>query len=165
MAGQITMTQDEFRELAYGRGGKSRSKPKETRAAIEPIKSPHEAGKLLIAINLPINLENDNNGQGHGWSRTSKRRNQIESEIRAAGHVRAPFEFKVRLVVMRVLGKRQKLWDDDSVLRGSAKQLIDSLVACGWFVDDKPKWLKVDQAQWVPQIREKPSVTIQVFSL
>ena len=163
---QEQMTQEEFREIAYGRGGKPRSRPKEKRVAIEPIMSPHEPGKLLIAINLPhVDLKNDNNGQGHGWKRTAQRRESIESEIRAAGHVRAPFEFKVRLVVMRVLGKRQKLWDDDSVLRGSAKQLIDSLVACGWFVDDKPKWLKVDQTQWVPQIRENPSVTIQVFSL
>lgn len=165
MAAQITMTQDEFRELAYGSGGKPRTRPKEKRIAIEPIRSPHEPDKMLIAINLPIDLKNDNNGQGHGWKRTAQRRESIESEIRAAGHVRAPFEFKVRLVVMRVLGKRQKLWDDDSVLRGSAKQLIDSLVACGWFVDDSTKWLKVDQAQWVPQVRDKPSVTIQVFSL
>ena len=162
---QETMSQDEFRELAYGRGGKPRSNPAERRVAIQPIPSPHESGKLLIAINLPIKLENDNNGQGHGWKRTAKRRESIESELRAAGHIRVPFEFKVRLVVMRVLGKRQKLWDDDSVLRGSAKQLIDSLVACGWFVDDSVKWLKVEQTQWVPQIREKPSVTIQVFSL
>ena len=162
---QEQMSQDEFRELAYGRGGKRRLQPKSKRVSIEPIKSPHKPDKLLIAINLPIDLTNDNNGQGHGWRRTAERRNSIESEIRAAGHVRAPFEFKVRLIVIRVLGKRQKLWDDDSVLRGSAKQLIDSLVACGWFVDDKPKWLKVDQEQQVPKVRGKPSVTIQVYSL
>lgn len=43
---------------------------------------------------------------------------------------------RVGLVVERVLGPRQRLWDHDSTLRG-AKELIDSLVTYGLLLDDK----------------------------
>jgi len=45
---------------------------------------------------------------------------------------------RVGLVVERVLGKRQRLWDHDSTLRG-AKELVDSLVTYGILEDDSAK--------------------------
>lgn len=44
----------------------------------------------------------------------------------------------VGLVIERVLGKRQRLWDHDSTLRG-AKELVDSLVTYGILQDDNAK--------------------------
>ncbi len=45
---------------------------------------------------------------------------------------------RVGLVIERVLGPRQRLWDHDSTLRG-AKELVDSLVTYGILEDDNAK--------------------------
>ena len=47
---------------------------------------------------------------------------------------------RVGLVVKRVLGKRQRLWDADSALRG-AKELIDATVDTGLLSDDSMKYV------------------------
>lgn len=52
-----------------------------------------------------------------------------------------PFEKKVDIIVTRVLGKGQRYWDQDSVLRGNAKQLIDSFVDAELLNDDSVKWV------------------------
>jgi len=45
---------------------------------------------------------------------------------------------RVGLVIERVLGPRQRLWDHDSTLRG-AKELVDSLVTYGILEDDNAR--------------------------
>ena len=77
---------------------------------------------------------------------------------------REPFKFPVRVVLTRILGPKQRLWDADSVLRGSAKQLIDGLVDAGWFVDDGPKYItEMDGRQDKSNRTEGPAVLIEVF--
>lgn len=90
---------------------------------------------------LPIELTNGNDGRGHKWFRTAKVRQDIEIQIRQLGLVRDPFEFPVKLEITRILGKGQRLWDMDSILRGNSKELIDALCNCGWFWDDSPRWI------------------------
>jgi hypothetical protein len=98
---------------------------------------------LLHRAELPIELTNGNDGRGSKWFSSAKRRKQIEALLIATGHRRAtPFEGQVRLVVTRVMAKRQKAWDADSWQRGNLKELIDALVVIGWFVDDGPKWIQ-----------------------
>lgn len=118
-----------------------------------------------LGIMLPIELTNGNDGRGSTFWSSNKRRQDMESELRLLGHVRQPFDEKVALVrVTRILGKRQRLWDPDSIGRGSAKELIDSLVACGWFVDDSAKWIEnVDYRQDDTQRDKGPATRIEVF--
>ena len=47
------------------------------------------------------------------------------------------------LGLTRVLGPKERLYDTDNLV-GGAKQLIDAMVSCGWFVDDSPKFLVVN---------------------
>ena len=55
------------------------------------------------------------------------------------------------------------LWDADSVLRGNAKELIDSLTALGWFHDDSPKWIvAVDGRQDASRREIGPMVEVEV---
>jgi hypothetical protein len=47
----------------------------------------------------------------------------------------------VGIQVERCLGPRERHWDADSILRGSAKQLIDSLVEVGLLTDDSTQYI------------------------
>jgi hypothetical protein len=121
-------------------------------------------GMLVLSVTLPMELTNKNKGQGHSWHHTAGDREDCETCLRALGHVRKPFTTKMNMRITRILGKRQHLWDQSSVLRGSAKQLEDALVSCGWFVDDSPEWIGlVIGDQEVPAKRGKPQVKIEVF--
>lgn len=91
---------------------------------------------------LPIELTNGNDGRGSKWFSSAKVRKQIEAALRATDHTRKqPHKPGVTLTITRILGPGQRLWDSDSIGRGNAKELVDALVACGWFVDDGPKWI------------------------
>lgn len=96
-------------------------------------------GQLLLDIVLPIELSNRNDGQGHSFWRTDADKRRFKNLLSA--YKRKPFLIPVFIVVTRVLGKGQKLWDYDSGLRGSWKQLQDSLVDAGWFYDDGPGYI------------------------
>tara|TARA_R110002110_G_scaffold116667_3_gene288278 strand:- start:393 stop:671 length:279 start_codon:yes stop_codon:yes gene_type:complete len=77
---------------------------------------------------------------------------------------REPFEFPVQIRLTRIIGPRQRLWDADSVLRGSAKQILDALVAIGWFHDDGPRWItSATGVQDASQRENGPAVMIEVF--
>jgi hypothetical protein len=121
-------------------------------------------GRPVLWVTLPIELTNKNDGQGHSWHRTAKDRLDYETCLKALGHVRKPFKTKMNMRITRILGRGQRLWDQSSVLRGSAKQLEDALVSCGWFVDDSPEWIGlVIGDQEVPTKRGRPQVKIEVF--
>lgn len=117
----------------------------------------------LLTVTLPIELTNSNDGRGFNYRRTGKWRHAIESELRMLGQVRQPFEFPVTVHITRILGKGQRYWDADSILRGNSKELIDSLVAVGWFVDDSYKWITtVTGSQDDRRRNEGPAITITV---
>jgi hypothetical protein len=98
---------------------------------------------ILHSAELPIELNNGNDGRGGKWFSSAKVRTKIEALLRATGHVRPkPFDRAVCLLVTRILGPRQQKWDADSYQRGNLKELIDALVVCGWFVDDGPKFIE-----------------------
>ena len=95
----------------------------------------------MHTLTLPIRLTNDNGGRTQHWSRAAKRKSDYQTAVRLIGGKRLPFAVPVRLTVTRIIGPRERLWDADSIGRGSVKELIDSLVACGWLNDDGPKWV------------------------
>lgn len=116
----------------------------------------------ILSKILPVELTNRNDGQGHSWFRTAHEKERILRIL--TGQKREPFRFPVRITVTRILGKRQRLWDADSVLRGNAKQLIDSLTDLGWWVDDSPEWITDAQGHQDATRRDKgPAVLIEVF--
>ena len=90
---------------------------------------------------LPFVLTNGNDGRGSKWFSSAKARKGFEDKLRTLRLIRSPFLFPVKVHVVRVLGKRQRLWDTSSIGRGNYKELEDALVACGWFYDDSPKYI------------------------
>jgi hypothetical protein len=117
---------------------------------------------LLLSRLLPIELTNGNDGRGSKWFKSSKIRKQIA--IVLFTEKRKPFDYPVAIRITRILGRKQQLWDSDSVGRGNAKELIDSLVELGWFHDDGPKWIThCDYRQDSSQRENGPSVLVEVF--
>ena len=98
---------------------------------------------LLKKITLPIELTNNNAGRTQHFGRSASQRKKYERLIRKEFGQQKPFDVSVQLVVIRVLGKNQRLWDYSSVLRGNWKEIEDALVACGFLHDDGPEYVKL----------------------
>lgn len=122
-------------------------------------------GRLIETLTIPMVLTNRNDGQGHHWGRTNSEKKWISHLFVTLGLEREfPFDFKVSLVITRILGKGQRLWDSDSVGRGNAKQLIDSMVDAGWFADDNAKYIRpVYYEQDETQRQNGPAVKIDIY--
>jgi len=127
------------------------------------VKSIDRVGErpTVFHVTLPINLTNRNDGQGHSWHRTAAEKKRIGA---ALNHLkREPFGYRVDLVITRILGKGQRLFDPDSIGRGNAKQLIDTLTQLGWWHDDSAKWIRhVDYRQDDTQRGTGPCVLIEI---
>lgn len=119
--------------------------------------------KPLLDMTLDIELTNNNTGKSYRWRR-KRDRDGFEQLLKAWNLVRTPFDVPVRVVVTRILGPRQSMWDYSSGLRGNYKELEDALVACGWWHDDGPRWIRdVAFRQDASQRVNGPKVRIQVF--
>ena len=119
--------------------------------------------RLLHKATFPFELTNGNDGRGSKWFSSSKLRIQFEKQLRDLGHVRTPFDRKVIVRVTRHWAKRQREWDSSSVGRGNWKEIEDALVACGWFVDDGPKYIRETRYLQVPSVDCVPRTTVEVF--
>ena len=118
----------------------------------------------LLDVTLPIELTNGNDGRGSRWFKSSNVRKKLETTLRTLGLVRKPFDRQVRLTVIRIVGKGQRLWDASSVGRGNWKELEDAMVVCGWFHDDGPKWIsEVRFYQDDTQRHVGPAVRVVVY--
>ncbi len=117
-----------------------------------------------IELVMPVRLTNANNGQTKHYRPTAKFRKDCGAWCKVWFPGKRPFDHPVRLVVTRILAKGQQLWDEDSIGRGNAKQLIDSMVACGIFHDDQRKWItNVDYRQDANQRLDYPRVSVRII--
>lgn len=112
-------------------------------------------------IVLPVKLTNSNNGQGRAWFSSAKERKRLHRLLMGFRR-KQPFG-RSDVVITRILGKRERLWDSPNILRGNAKQLIDTLVELGWWEDDGPKFIRHCDGRQDPDRRhEGPAVEIEV---
>lgn len=75
-----------------------------------------------------------------------------------------PFDEIVDISVLRILGKGQRLWDPDSILRGNCKQLLDSVVDAKILVDDSTRWVgRILGEQCDSQRDRGPSIEISFW--
>jgi len=86
------------------------------------------AENKMITLEIPIPLTNNNDGQSRHWSKANQHKQTFAKTLAIMRMKATPPERKQRVTITRILGKGQSLWDADSVLRGNAKQLLDSLV-------------------------------------
>ena len=120
----------------------------------------------MITFTLPVELSNNNTGQTRHFSAAIKQKKMFASTLSAMGLKSTPPPFKQSVVITRILGKRQSLWDADSVLRGNAKQLLDALVDAGYFVDDGPKYItEVIGRQDATDRASGPAIRVEIFEV
>lgn len=116
----------------------------------------------IVTELLPVELTNRNDGQGYSWHRTATEKKQLRLQL---NHLkRKPFNFRIDVVLTRILGKGQRFFDPDSIGRGNAKQIVDALTGLGWWVDDSAKHIdKFDYRQNGSQRENGPKVLIEIY--
>lgn len=122
--------------------------------------------KPILSVVLPVEMNNRNDGQGHAYYRTAKEKKELAATLGHSmlGLRRTPFEHRVDLMLTRILGKGQRLFDPDSIGRGNAKQIIDTLTDLGWWHDDSSKYIRhCDYRQDDSQRENGPSVLIEIW--
>ncbi len=118
----------------------------------------------ICSVRFEIELDNGNTGRGNQWFSSARLRKQYERQLLSEGFLREPFGFPVRLELTRILGPNQRKWDADSILRGNAKEIIDAMVAIGFFVDDSPKYIvSVIGLQDDNDRKSGPAIKIDIF--
>ena len=119
---------------------------------------------LLHSAILPIELKNANTGRTRQFGVSNRERKQYARLLKTLGHRRKPFAAQTDVVVTRILGSNQRLWDASSVLRGNWKELEDALVEAGWWWDDDVTWIRLVLGTQDPTRRELgPAVQIDAY--
>jgi hypothetical protein len=96
----------------------------------------------MIRVILDYQLTNSNAGQSRHWSNHHRQNKIAIAAVQAVESQKVAFGRPVAIRVVRVIGKRGRFYDPDSILRGvAAKCLIDAFVSCGWLVDDSAKFV------------------------
>lgn len=118
---------------------------------------------MTLVLQLPIELTNGNEGRSKHWGSAAKRRSEYEGIIRLLRPNPRPVETPVRLTITRVLGRKQRLYDADSLARGNAKEIIDAIVAAGFLPDDGPRHVVAcEYRQDASRRREGPSTVVEI---
>lgn len=63
-------------------------------------------------------------------------------------------DYRQLVTVTRIMGPKERLFDDMNIPGGSAVELVDSLVHLGWLFDDSPRYL-------TPEFRQERHKTIR----
>ena len=96
----------------------------------------------LHGFTIPIELQNRNKGQGRHWGGTNTDKRNAVKTLATLPNPFDGIDLPVSLVVTRILGRGQRLWDVDSVLRGNWKQIQDAMVTVGWIAGDDTRYIK-----------------------
>ena len=70
-----------------------------------------------------------------------------------------------RATVTRILGPRERRFDQQNVGAGSAIELIDALTRAGFWVDDSETWLETRFEQAANEKVRGPAVTVEIIAL
>lgn len=116
-----------------------------------------------ITILLPMALSNNNAGQTRHWTAAAEQKQEFEYALHRLRLRGTPSPLRQRVTITRILGRGERLWDADSVLRGNAKQLLDALVDAGYFVDDGPRYIsEVTGKQDDSRRKDGPAIKVEI---
>ena len=127
---------------------------------------------LDYTIRIFRELNNGNSGRSKHWTHAHSERRAWRKaldnacvilsngdELAFYDYVREPPDYMQGLIVRRVLRAKQSRYDCDSLLRGNAKECIDSLVEAGVAKDDNTKYI-----EWVIGVQDADRREIGPFT-
>lgn len=136
---------------------------------------------MICRMIIEKKLNNGNEGRTKHWTAAARSRKEwmiavANCEVEHQGECMdgetfiscilsgRPLQKRVDIVVTRVLGPRERMYDPDSILRGNAKELIDSIVEAGYLADDSAKHIEtVVGKQDDSQRPNGPFTIIEIF--
>ena len=136
-----------------------RSDPSTAETTAAPTSAP-------LTLTLPIQLLSKNARDKLHYRARHKLRRDYGAIIELIYPRRAdPPKVKQRATVTRVLGPRERPFDEQNVGAGSAVELIDALSAAGFWVDDAPRWLETVFTQGDRPGVTGPAVVVEIEPL
>ena len=119
-----------------------------------------------LTLVLPIQLLSKNARDKLHYRARHKLRREYQAVIELTYPRRGePPRVKQRVTVTRVLGPRERPFDEQNVGAGSAVELIDALTAAGFWVDDAPRWLETAFKQGDNPAVKGPAVVVEIEPL
>jgi hypothetical protein len=120
----------------------------------------------LLTLVLPIQLKSKNERDRMHW-RQQRAMRQSYHDIVTLKYSRneLPPEVKQRVTVTRVMGPRERDFDEQNIGAGTAIELIDALTAAGYWKDDSPRWLETRFVQARSKTIKGPAVLVEIFEV
>ena len=129
-----------------------------------------------FTIRIFRELNNGNTGRSKHWSSAHRERNAWRRAVQAAvvipdnepeiaylDYVTKPSDEKIGLIIRRVLGAKQRLWDADSILRGSAKEFERREISIHLHICNPGDYVKRGLAEAVEFVTQDDEGSIVVF--
>lgn len=120
-------------------------------------------GDIIHDFTLPMAVRSGNRGRGYHWSHAVRLKRVCALHLHAAGFRRLnPPDFRQVVTFVRVLGPRERLWDEANLALSSFKQLQDAMTDLGFWHDDSPRWLSTRFEQDATARAAGPAVRVIV---
>ena len=148
-----------------------RTKTKEYRGeTAKPAPLPAEKVDTIperLTLVLPIQLLSKNARDKLHYQAKNRLRKDYQDVIQIKYPRRGELTPRVRqrVTVTRILGPRERRFDQQNVGAGSAIELIDALTRAGFWVDDSEKWLETRFEQVASKKFRGPAVTVEIIAL
>ena len=120
-----------------------------------------------LTLVLPIQLLSKNARDKLHYQAKNRLRRDYQDVIQIKYPRRGELTPKVRqrATVTRILGPRERRFDQQNVGAGSAIELIDALTRAGFWVDDSETWLETRFEQAPSEKVRGPAVTVEITAL
>jgi len=116
-----------------------------------------------LTLILPIQLLSKNARDKLHYQARNKLRQQYQDIIQTKYPRRGePPRVRQRATVTRILGPRERRFDQQNIGAGTAIELIDALTAAGYWVDDSEAWLETRFEQGSSKKLKGPAVAVEI---
>jgi hypothetical protein len=116
----------------------------------------------MVRLEIPRKLHSGQYFNNKHWSFRQRDRNLWLAELTYTLGFPKKMPDRLTVTIERVLGPRERLYDEDNLRFGSAKQIVDAIVRLGWAKGDRPGDIVVHYRQTRPVMRAQPRVIITI---
>lgn len=135
-------------------------------AEVSPTKKVDPMPERLTLV-LPIQLLSKNARDKLHYQAKNRLRKDYQSIIETKYPRRGEPtpQVRQRATITRILGPRERRFDQQNIGAGSAIELVDALTASGYWVNDSEKWLETRFEQTQSKAERGPAVRVEIAPL